>query len=138
MQVKNPIINGKKKCNICGKIKLISKFGIAYNIKSGIRGECKSCSVTRTKKTRTPRKVRLYQVKRDFNLSPEEYDALIEQHNNCCALCNRPRESQARALHIDHCHTTGRIRGLLCTTCNWKLAWFENKQEQILRYLEGK
>jgi hypothetical protein len=39
-------------------------------------------------------------------------------------------------LSVDHCHKTGKIRGLLCTKCNTALGWFETNQEQVQDYLE--
>lgn len=43
---------------------------------------------------------------------------LIEKYGNHCAICNRPRTDFKNNLSIDHNHKSGRIRGLLCFSCN--------------------
>ena len=49
-------------------------------------------------------------------LTPEGYDALATAQNGACAICGC--RSDTRALHVDHDHRTGKIRGLLCNNCN--------------------
>ena len=49
-------------------------------------------------------------------LAPGEYEALLAAQGGVCAICGNPPKN--RRLHIDHDHKTGRIRGLLCFTCN--------------------
>jgi Recombination endonuclease VII len=58
------------------------------------------------------------------------YEALFNQQNGLCAICGK-HESEVypkkpKKLCIDHCHVTGRIRGLLCEPCNLKLGDIEN------------
>lgn len=53
-----------------------------------------------------------------FNISPEEHDLLIKKQSNLCAICNKPEMSKKKNLGIDHNHKTGKVRGLLCHTCN--------------------
>lgn len=55
---------------------------------------------------------------RTFGLTPESYQALLETQNGCCALCERHHTEFSRALAVDHCHATGKVRGLLCSGCN--------------------
>ncbi len=52
-----------------------------------------------------------------FGISRPEYERLVVIQNNKCAICFR-KPTRKRSLHVDHCHRTGRIRGLLCTHCN--------------------
>lgn len=61
------------------------------------------------------RKVRL---KREYNITPEEYENILQAQQNCCAICKKSQEQFSKKLHIDHCHTTGKVRGLLCNACN--------------------
>lgn len=53
-----------------------------------------------------------------------QYQQMIEKQASCCALCFKKISGQE--IHLDHCHSTGRVRGLLCRSCNWALAYFEN------------
>lgn len=54
-----------------------------------------------------------------YGITNEDYEVMLEEQNGNCALCFRA-QGKFR-LHIDHCHTTGRVRGLLCHQCNWYL-----------------
>ncbi len=56
-------------------------------------------------------------LKRNYGISVEQYDALLAAQGGVCALCEKPPRSDI-ALHVDHDHATGRIRGLLCFRCN--------------------
>lgn len=70
----------------------------------------------------TPRQ-REVQLKREYGLTMQEYNALLEKQSGLCALCKsaettvRKTGSKA-ALSVDHDHNTGKVRGLLCTPCN--------------------
>lgn len=57
-----------------------------------------------------------------------------------CEICGKEERACSNGkdkdnLCIDHCHNSKRFRGLLCTSCNSKLGWFENNQESVLKYL---
>lgn len=52
-----------------------------------------------------------------FGLTPESYEALKEEQGRACAICRDPFPERPEP-HIDHCHRTGRVRGLLCGKCN--------------------
>lgn len=62
-------------------------------------------------------------LKRNYNLTLEDYNQLLKQHGGVCAICNQLPER--RKLAIDHDHKTGRIRGLLCFHCNDMLGRLE-------------
>lgn len=55
---------------------------------------------------------------RSFGITLEQYNAMNEAQSGLCAICNRPPITKASRLSVDHCHETGKIRGLLCTRCN--------------------
>lgn len=54
----------------------------------------------------------------NYNLTLEGFDAMMEAQNHCCKICGKSPEENGRRLNVDHNHTTGEIRGLLCNTCN--------------------
>jgi hypothetical protein len=70
--------------------------------------------------------VRRHYAKKQYNLSLEEYDKLREQR--ICDVCKTEHDK----LNIDHCHKSGRVRGVLCKNCNIGLGMFKD-QEAILR-----
>jgi Recombination endonuclease VII len=73
----------------------------------------------------------------------QEYDALLKSQNGVCAACGKPEQStykgKPRMLAVDHCHVTGRVRGLLCGHCNRALGLLRENPEHIkalLLYVE--
>ena len=79
-------------------------------------------------------------VKRQYGLSREQHDAMIDSQGNCCAICGRPQRpsSRNRWLCVDHDHVTNKVRGLLCDGCNFALGAFDTVEllESAQRYLE--
>ena len=53
---------------------------------------------------------------------------MLEHQNECCLICNKNDE---KALCVDHCHKTGKVRGLLCNKCNKALGLFNDNIELI-------
>lgn len=70
-----------------------------------------------------------------YGLTVEEYYKLYTQQNNVCKICKRPCAT-GRELSVDHCHKTGKVRGLLCSKCNSALGGFEDNIEVILVAIE--
>jgi hypothetical protein len=74
---------------------------------------------------------------RKYGITDEEYLKMLEKQNGVCKLCRRPPNE--KKFHVDHCHETGRIRGVLCHQCNWYLGVIERDVEildRIKGYLE--
>lgn len=79
-------------------------------------------------------------VKAKYGLVEDEVHQLLEDQNGECALCERPLEFDGNKLHIDHCHETGRIRGLLCMPCNVALGMLGDNEvglTRALNYIKG-
>lgn len=85
-------------------------------------------------------------LRREYGLTPQQYDELLEQQTGVCAVCECPetkldhRTKRPRQLAVDHCHETGQIRGLLCQDCNQalgKLGESVERVKRLLHYLEG-
>jgi len=75
--------------------------------------------------------------RRTFGVSADEFDALLEAQGGGCAICGT-RPERAASLHLDHCHETGAIRGILCLSCNQALGKFREDPallEKAARYL---
>lgn len=72
-----------------------------------------------------------------FNLTIEDYEKLKKDQNNVCAICKKPerqtkiKTKEIKDLAVDHCHKTGKIRGLLCFACNGSLGKFEDSIELL-------
>lgn len=135
--LQNSLSNQYKKCSRCGVEKLLSEFHKKAGYKFGVRSECKICikkwqaehyadeqiRSKRIKRQREPgyrlsqRKSHLYNK---YGITIEDYNKLLTSQNNCCATCQSPNPGGRSAVyfHVDHCHVTGKIRGLLCQACN--------------------
>ena len=68
----------------------------------------------------------------EYGITPEEYQALLDGQAHCCAICGGEANPQGKRLSVDHDHTTGQIRGLLCGSCNNLLGLAYDRPE-ILR-----
>ena len=77
--------------------------------------------------------------RRTFGISADDFDALLAQQGGGCAICRKRPERDA-SLHLDHCHATGAIRGILCLSCNQGLGLFGDDVallDAASRYLRG-
>jgi hypothetical protein len=84
--------------------------------------------------------MRSYNLRRNFGLSVEQYNSLLEVQEQCCALCHKHKDTFKRgyALAVDHDHDTGEIRGLVCYGCNTILAKGLSFFERGVEYLTTK
>jgi hypothetical protein len=73
-------------------------------------------------------------LRKKYGLSLDDYATLLEGQNGRCKLCFRERG--LKPLHVDHCHKTNKVRGLLCHQCNWYLGVVE-RDLNILRRIES-
>ena len=86
--------------------------------------------------------VRRSHLKNRYNMTPEQYGAILVEQGGRCALCEHVPTT--KALSVDHDHrccpglrSCGRcVRGLVCATCNRLLGWFDKKREAVLAYTE--
>lgn len=66
---------------------------------------------------------------------------MFESQNGACLICGSSetctRREKPTRLTIDHCHISGKVRGLLCSICNSRLGWYERCQEKIESYLKN-
>lgn len=77
------------------------------------------------------------QIKREYGLTLDEYDQILSLQHNKCAIC--PRICENREFGVDHCHKTGKVRGLLCKNCNTGIGMLSDNIDKIkssLVYLE--
>jgi Recombination endonuclease VII len=71
-------------------------------------------------------------LKRRYGISRADYAALLARQGGVCAICGKPPE---KTLCVDHCHSTGRIRGLLCRKCNFGLGCYAEDQAAMIAAL---
>lgn len=122
-----------KKCITCKEEKDVDQFYLnrRWNARMSY---CKDCNRERVEEwhVKNPEKKNLYNVKRKYGLSSEDFQNLYETQDGKCALCDKEKK-----LVVDHCHGTGKVRGLLCIRCNTALGCFENGLvDKVVEYLE--
>ena len=73
--------------------------------------------------------------KRVYGLEAGEYDTLLQKQEGVCAICGKDtptNQDETRTnLYVDHCHTSGAVRGLLCSSCNTGLGLFKDNPERL-------
>ncbi len=113
-----------KECFDCNERLPHKFFSISNRGLGGIRGICKTC-------------VQRSDRKRKYGLSHEDFTRLLEQQNYTCARqgCDT-KHIEEKPLHVDHCHETNIIRGLLCFNCNSALGKLGDSVESIEKVLE--
>lgn len=75
-------------------------------------------------------------VKNKYGLTQDGFMEILEDQKYSCALCEKPfKEISKTQMHIDHCHETGKIRGLLCMKCNVGLGMLGDNEEGLLKAL---
>lgn len=139
MTLTQPLIS--KRCNTCKQTLAAELFYKESRNKSGLYGSCKSCTDKRTKQWQKDNrnKVREYNLKSKYNLSTEEFKQMFEAQEGKCAICQTTDPGKANFC-VDHCHTTGKVRGLLCDSCNTALGKFNDDITRIqnaISYLEA-
>lgn len=73
-------------------------------------------------------------LKKRFGMTPDDYMRMLDRQNGVCGICGRTNGQ--KKLCVDHCHATGRVRGLLCTKCNKGLGIFDDDVTRIVRAAE--
>ena len=73
------------------------------------------------------------QFKRKYGITLEQYEVMLVKQEDSCAICPRKNGDDNRRLFIDHCHKTGKVRGLLCYRCNTGLASFRDDSNLLAK-----
>lgn len=133
-----------KHCRKCGETKPVAEFDwIKYIWRNGNLGGhcaayCKPCSrvvwkqtsETLTEEQQRGRKNR--ELLRAYGISLERFEAMDEAQGGLCAICRRG----GRRLVVDHCHTSNRVRGLLCQQCNAAVGMLYDDPEAARRLID--
>ena len=91
-----------------------------------------------------PEKLSEYRLKTRYNITSEKYTEMLISQGGVCAICEQKETVQhntsnrVQKLAVDHCHVTGKVRGLLCQDCNRGIAKFHDDTkilENAIKYL---
>lgn len=123
-----------KRCPQCQETKPAS----AFNSYGRGRGRMPICGRCRNKgrkgRQETPEQRLKRKLREEYRLTLAEYEALVEVQGGACAIC-KAKPQEGKRLSIDHCHTTGKVRALLCTYCNVAVGFYENRGQDAIKYL---
>jgi hypothetical protein len=117
-----------KRCSKCDTVKSVEDF-----YKSSARGTqawCKPCTREYRRATRA-QNARLARL-RNYGLTADEFDALMQDQGGRCASCEDDFGPAAHDVHVDHCHQSGKVRGILCRHCNIALGHLRDDPVRIL------
>lgn len=78
-----------------------------------------------------PNRIRERRLIRDYGITSADYDRMLTEQDGLCAVCHQPPSEGVRWLHVDHCHDTGKVRGLLCQKCNVALGMLRESPEIV-------
>ncbi|MFJ6659108.1 endonuclease VII domain-containing protein [Streptomyces sp. NPDC091377] len=117
---------GHKFCRSCGEIKPHSEWHRNATASDGLSTRCKACRAVRGRQDH---------LKRSYGLTEAERDAMVASQMGLCVICLK-----APPIHVDHCHKTGKVRGVLCFNCNSAIGKLGDDPDAVRRaaaYLEG-
>ena len=109
-----------KKCSKCKQDKELSEFTKNKNGKLGVHHYCKVCNYEQKKNTYDYSKSRNKRILSSYKIDISTVEAMYISQNKRCKICNKEYSTVSKhgGLYIDHCHATGEVRGLLCSSCN--------------------
>jgi len=141
-----------KYCPKCRSTKTRAQFVKNAGMPDGLGPYCKRCHrgyvadwrhrhpeviAEMNKRNKARRK---YQYRTRYGITAQDYDAMSAAQDGKCAICAKQYPNGMR-LDVDHCHTTGEVRGLLCRGCNTAIGKLKDSTALLTRainYLEGK
>ena len=123
-------------CTECNTFKAASQYTLERDKRAcggiAMRSKCKPCNESIKYKSF---------IKRTYGITYDDYTKMLDQQSNACSICkSKISSTRTSRLFVDHCHTTGKVRGLLCSSCNHGLGLFKDSPTLLKRaigYLES-
>jgi nitrate/TMAO reductase-like tetraheme cytochrome c subunit len=115
-----------KTCLKCGADKPLEdfyKFFDKWSNKQYPSARCKPCHQQyRRDSPTTPRNRKSEKLQLRYGLNYEQWEKLRENEGHACMICGITESENSRRLDVDHCHSSGKVRGILCNPCNNMIA----------------
>lgn len=104
----------------------------------------KVAEYNRKSRLKNPLAYKDYQKRYCYSITEKEFQEMLKSQDNKCKICNNlfttsSKTNKVYVPHIDHCHATGKVRGLLCSKCNQALGLFKDDINTIynsIKYLQ--
>ena len=133
----------ERKCRTCDETKnLLDNYYRSRKDKtlpSSYSYECKECTVSRVKKRHrlNPSINRESHLRRRYGITIQEYTDILESQGNACATCGTTEPGGTwKSFAVDHDHTTGKVRGMLCKSCNIALGEVDDNLQTLTNMVE--
>ncbi len=115
-----------KVCRRCKLDKPVTEYYKAHRNTDRLQSYCKPCGIKNGAEWRKRPSSKIKDKQRKlitrYGVTQLQYNDLLESQNGLCKICSVPptskRNQEKYSLSVDHCHKTGKIRGLLCKSCN--------------------
>ena len=117
------------KCNLCNKVHILSTRTVRNNGRSKTCFGYKSWNWTGLDRWDAI-------IRRTYGITLDDYYKILKDQGGGCKLCGRTEDQEGRKLAIDHCHTSGNIRGILCANCNQALGLLYDSTSTMQRAIE--
>lgn len=142
---------GHRYCRKCDTVKPVAEFYKSKTLPGGIGFYCKVCIRTDMddRKSRDPerylalsrRRAHRSLLLKKFGMTRDEYDEQIATQGGVCKICKQPETAETktgviRMMAVDHCHVSGRVRGIICDACNRGLGAFKDNVASLAAAIE--
>ncbi len=133
-----------KRCKVHGLL----NFDQSYLHKSKgnpVRFRCKKCTLSYINSIYDPEKAKISNAKKSsqkrsrelkcvYGITLDDYHTMLASQGNSCAICETPSVHKKRkSFDVDHCHTTNKVRGLLCHSCNVGIGFLKDNVKLLER-----
>lgn len=145
-EVQEDIESKSKICSTCGERKDFYYYNKMKRSKDGHAYNCRPCDNRRQRESLAahPRPLSVIKAERrmrvceKYGMTVDDFDELLKKQGGTCAICGKKQKNGRKHenLSIDHCHTTGKVRGLLCRKCNLGLGLFGDTTDGVQKALD--
>ena len=128
-------------CNVCKIEKNISEFYVGrYKCKNCVNAAARKMRVDKPERyARYKKRANEYRKESRYGITQEDFNNMLVEQNNVCKICSNEFKS-TKDTHVDHCHKSNIVRGLLCNSCNMALGQFNDNTDNMdnaIRYLQN-
>lgn len=137
-----------KRCDIHGLLRPSQAY--LHQAKGKYLGyHCKKCTSGYMKERYDPNQAKIANAKKKnqkrnrelkclYGITLDQFDSILAGQNNSCAICNSPRTNHKahKFFSVDHCHTTNKVRGILCPSCNIGIGCFKDNIQLLQKAIQ--
>jgi len=127
-------VDGKWPCGKCKEYKKPEDFDKDSRSWNELENICKDCRSHKRKTCEEKENIWEFCLKKRYGMTRQEYADILAEQDGLCSICKQPEQN--RRFSVDHCHDTGKIRGLLCSKCNTALGLFNDNIDSLVNAID--